>query len=90
MSSAVLQQAIVGRPNATVVRLDPPRHIERGIAFVRTAAQHQFSVHHQSVAVLDQHIAAVGQLRLVPPLFLASRASGSVVDACVSLRRSSP
>ena len=31
----------------------PARHFQSGVALGRAAAQHQFGVHHQSVAVLD-------------------------------------
>ena len=58
--------SLVGGQRDSAHTLDALGHQERRIPFRRPAALLQFGVHHQPVAVLDQKIAAVCQLRLMP------------------------
>ena len=57
--------AFVGTHRRTLVTSDPLLLLPSGVALGRAAAPDQFGVHHQSVAVLDRHVAAIGRLRLV-------------------------
>src|SRR5436305_10716877 len=56
--------ALVGS-HRYALALDSVRHQHRRIAFRGAIGLQQLRIHHQAVAVLNQHIAAVGQLRLV-------------------------
>jgi hypothetical protein len=55
--------AFIGAHRHATVALDSFRHLQRRFAFRRAAAQHHFGIRPQSVAILDQHVAEIGQLR---------------------------
>jgi hypothetical protein len=89
---------LVGSERHPVTAGSGRRHVERGLAFRHTGDQGQTRVDHQSMPVLHQNMAQIGQLgRLAwPPCFRRgrlsryNRASGSVVEVCVWLLRFSP
>ena len=57
--------AFVRAHRHAILACDPLRHLQRGVAFGGAAALDQFGVHHQAVAIFDQHIPAIGQLGFV-------------------------
>ena len=65
-------------------------HVQRRLALGRAGRPRQPGIDRRAIPVLHEHIAHIGQPgRLTRPLRM-SRASGSVVDAWVSLLRFSP
>jgi len=81
---------LVGSERHPVIAASCRRHVERGLAFRHTGGQGQTHVDHQSMSVLHQNMAQIGQLGRLARPFALQPSVGSVVEACGWLLRFSP
>ena len=65
-------------------------HVLRGLALGHAGRLSQFCFDDEAIAVLGHDVARISELCLLALAFFGKLASGSVVEACVSLLRCSP
>jgi hypothetical protein len=82
--------SFIGCQRSALRPVHPFNHQHGGISQRSAVTLQQLRVHDQSVPVLDHDVAAYANFASCPVLLCARRASESVVDWRVSLRRFSP
>src|ERR1700709_1031463 len=79
--------SLVATHGDPVAPLQCAHHLDRSLALCRAASLGHRRRHNQPVAILHQHVTQVAEFGSLARCLLVEPASGSVVEACVSLLR---